>query len=65
MKRIALLFLVLLIVPLAFVWSGGGKEEKDIAFGNIPVAMSDEWNGYSVENFKYAAAKKRNRGCCS
>jgi len=31
---------------------------KKLVFGNLPVALSDEWNGYSVENFKYAAAKK-------
>lgn len=58
MKKIVLLCLVLLIIPLTFAWSAGGKEAKDVVFGNIPVAMSDEWNGYSVENFKYAAAKK-------
>lgn len=34
------------------------EEEKKIVFGNIPVALSDEWNGYSVENFLYAADKK-------
>jgi len=37
-------------------------EEKIIkiglVFGNLPVALSDEWGGFSVENFKYAAAKK-------
>jgi len=31
---------------------------KKLVFGNLPTALSDEWNGYSVENFKYAAAKK-------
>lgn len=30
---------------------------KKLVFGNIPVALSDEWNGYSLENFKFAAAK--------
>ena len=30
---------------------------KKLVFGNIPAALSDEWNGYSVENFKYAADK--------
>jgi ABC-type sugar transport system substrate-binding protein len=33
-------------------------KEKKLVFGLIPAALSDEWNGYSVENFKYAAAKK-------
>lgn len=32
--------------------------EKKLVFGNIPAALSDEWNGYSVENFQYAADKK-------
>jgi ABC-type sugar transport system substrate-binding protein len=31
---------------------------EKLVFGNIPVALSDEWNGYSVENFQYAADKK-------
>ncbi|MEI7615793.1 MAG: sugar ABC transporter substrate-binding protein [Actinomycetota bacterium] len=31
---------------------------KKLVFGNLPTSMSDEWNGYSVENFKYAAASK-------
>ena len=30
---------------------------KKLVFGNIPAALSDEWNGFSVENFKYAADK--------
>jgi ribose transport system substrate-binding protein len=34
------------------------EEPAELVFGNIPVAMSDEWNGYSVENFRYAAEKK-------
>jgi ribose transport system substrate-binding protein len=33
-------------------------EEKPLVFGNIPAALSDEWNGYSVENFMFAAEKK-------
>lgn len=33
------------------------EEVKKLVFGNIPVALSDEWNGYSVENFLYAANK--------
>lgn len=59
MKKI-LLVCLLVLLPLALIWSGGTKETagKKVVFGNIPVAMSDEWNGYSVENFKYAAAKK-------
>lgn len=32
--------------------------EKTPVFGNIPVALADEWNGYSVEAFKYAANLK-------
>jgi ABC-type sugar transport system substrate-binding protein len=31
---------------------------EKLVFGNIPVALSDEWNGYSVENFLFAANKK-------
>lgn len=31
---------------------------KKLVFGNLPTAMSDEWNGYSTENFIYAAKKK-------
>ncbi len=33
------------------------EAEKKLVFGNIPAALSDEWNGYSVENFKFAADK--------
>ncbi len=61
MKKLVLLCLILVLLPAALIWSGGGKEEKTmdkVVFGNIPVAMSDEWNGYSVENFRYAAQKK-------
>jgi len=31
------------------------EEELDLVFGNLPTALSDEWNGYSVENFLFAA----------
>lgn len=31
---------------------------KKLVFGNLPTSLSDEWNGYSVENFKFAAASK-------
>lgn len=31
---------------------------KKLVFGNIPGSLSDEWNGYTVESFKYAADKK-------
>ena len=31
---------------------------KKLVFGNLPTALSDEWNGYSVENFEFAAASK-------
>ena len=31
---------------------------KKLVFGNLPTSLSDEWNGYSVENFKFAADKK-------
>ena len=34
------------------------EEEEGLVFGNIPAALSDEWNGYSVENFMFAAEKK-------
>ena len=30
----------------------------DLVFGNLPTALSDEWNGYSVENFVFAADTK-------
>ena len=33
-------------------------EVKELVFGNIPGSLSDEWNGYTVESFKYAADKK-------
>ncbi len=33
-------------------------EETDLLFGNVSPALSDEWNGYSIENFKYAADLK-------
>ena len=61
MKKIAgVLLLLLLLIPMGTLWAGGKREAKEekIVFGNIPVAMSDEWNGYSVQNFEYAAAKK-------
>jgi len=31
--------------------------KEQLVIGNIPVALSDEWNGYSVENFEFAAEK--------
>jgi ribose transport system substrate-binding protein len=31
---------------------------KKLVFGNLPTSLSDEWNGFSVENFKFAAASK-------
>jgi len=31
---------------------------KKLVFGNLSPSLSDEWNGYSVENFKFAAEKK-------
>ena len=59
MKRIVGVLLLILLIPMGTLWAGGKRGEKDkIVFGNIPVAMSDEWNGYSVQNFEYAAAKK-------
>lgn len=33
-------------------------EAKKLVFGNIPGALSDEWNGYTVESFNYCADKK-------
>jgi len=65
-KSLILLVAVLLSVSMipALSFAGSEKEaapaekEQKLVFGNIPVAMSDEWNGYSVENFKYAADKK-------
>lgn len=62
MKKLLFVLVLALLMPMALVWSGGGQEEAEeaekIVFGNIPVSMSDEWNGYSVENFLYAAEKK-------
>jgi len=34
------------------------EEPMDLVFGNLPTALSDEWNGYSVENFEFAADMK-------
>lgn len=34
------------------------EEELNLVFGNLPTALSDEWNGYSVENFEFAANAK-------
>ncbi len=60
MKKLVLLLVLMLMIPTLTVWSAGASEADDgkIVFGNIPVAMSDEWGGYSVENFLYAAEKK-------
>lgn len=57
MRKISVVLIVLLLIPMSALWARGDKEAETVVFGNIPVAMSDEWNGYSVENFKYAAAK--------
>jgi ABC-type sugar transport system substrate-binding protein len=64
-KRLLLLMVLTVIISLiATIGFGGCKREAEttaaepLVFGNIPVALSDEWNGYSVENFEYAAAKK-------
>jgi ABC-type sugar transport system substrate-binding protein len=32
--------------------------KMDLLFGNNSPSLSDEWNGYSIENFKYAADLK-------
>ncbi len=60
MKKLVLLLVIMLMIPTLTVWSAAASEADDgkIVFGNIPVAMSDEWGGYSVENFLYAAEKK-------
>ena len=66
-KRLLLLVVAVMILSLTATmgYCGSKKEaagttpaKKQLVFGNIPVALSDEWGGYSVENFKYAAAKK-------
>ncbi len=58
MRKICVVLIVLLLIPMSTLWArGGAQEDETVVFGNIPVAMSDEWNGYSVENFLYAAAK--------
>ena len=58
MRKFIVVLIVLLLIPMSALWARGGKEaDGPIVFGNIPVAMSDEWNGYSVENFLYAAEK--------
>ncbi|MCK5249643.1 MAG: substrate-binding domain-containing protein, partial [Spirochaetaceae bacterium] len=61
MRKISIVLIVLLLIPMSGLWAGGNNEKASddkIVFGIIPSSMSDEWNGYSVENFKYAAAKK-------
>lgn len=60
MRKVVWVLVLALLLPAAVLWAGGQKEKDmdTLVFGNIPVAMSDEWNGYSVENFKYAAEKK-------
>jgi len=66
-KRLLMLVVITMILSLVAVMGYSGSKQKaakataaakPLVFGNIPVALSDEWNGYSVENFKYAAAKK-------
>lgn len=65
MKRkqivITVLVFVMAVFVVGFVTAGGGKEaekSEGVVFGNIPVALADEWNGYGVEAFKYAAEMK-------
>ena len=65
MKRKQIVITVLVFVMAIFVvglaTAGGekeGKESEGVVFGNIPVALADEWNGYGVEAFKYAAEMK-------
>lgn len=65
MKRkqivITVLVFVMAIFVVGFATAGGekeGKESEGVVFGNIPVALADEWNGYGVEAFKYAAEMK-------
>jgi len=55
---LALAVMMFAVVPMAGCKTGGTKAAEELVFGNIPVAMSDEWNGFSVENFEYAAEKK-------
>lgn len=64
MKKPILWVMILLIIAALLGVTGISScktqpvAEKKIVFGNLPVALSDEWGGFSVENFKYAAAKK-------
>ena len=65
MKRkqivITVLVFVMAIFVVGFATAGGekeGKKSEGVVFGNIPVALADEWNGYGVEAFKYAAEMK-------
>jgi len=61
MRKISIFLIVLLLIPMSGLWAGGNEEkatDDKVVFGIIPASMSDEWNGFSVENFKYAAAKK-------
>ncbi len=61
MRKISVVLIVLLLIPMSGLWAGGSDDkatDDKVVFGIIPSSMSDEWNGYSVENFKYAAAKK-------
>ncbi len=58
MIALTMAVMVSLLIVFPVVSCKAPEEEKTLVFGNIPVALSDEWNGYSVENFEYAAAKK-------
>jgi len=62
MKK-TLIFIMAAVVAISMIFMGIAceakvAEEKKPVFGNIPVAMADEWNGYGVQNFKYCAEKK-------
>jgi len=58
MKKILLKAIVLLVIVALLGVLGISAGAKKLVFGNLSVALSDEWGGFSVENFKYAAAKK-------
>jgi len=67
-KALILLTIIAVLVPMVVSGCKTATTEttaaettaaaKKLVFGNLPTALSDEWNGYSVENFKFAAEKK-------
>lgn len=56
--RLIGIVLVVLFLSAGILFAGGKQESsktKKLVFGILPTSLSDEWNGYSVENFEFAA----------